>query len=1162
MTRVPSEQNVRKTRPLMKYHIHILRNALACFALVSCVSYAQQEPIIGVDITNIVVDSGTPAIAKVKITSGGSGYTATPTVTVVGGGGDGANLEAIVDSGVVVGLNILTGGAGYTSYPAIVISAPGKPAVASAVVSVSGLVDSITVAQGGGFYSSPPKVTIQGDGSGARATAILTNGTVTSIAVDAKGSGYTSATVIVDPPVSAAATAIVESLGDVFPDPIQNESFGEVRRKMFISARAYGTFGTYNYSFFVNGVLLGVATAGWKEDASISWAPPQPGSYQIKVTATDGLHTATSLSVRYFATGTAVIGPVDNMLVPVGSSVVLQATAMTQPSAPNAFAQRMDFYVDGALVGSDSTYPYSFIYTPSAAPASHVIEARAFDNNGNQISPNGFAQRMLQMVTPIGSPPVVRFVNPPDGGNVPAGTPVTLSVDAIAPDGFIRNVDFYVNGVLFSSAQKFPFTASWTADVPGKYQFVAIASDDKSNAVSSMPITLNAVGSYPTASILSPERGGLSVVQGSILPVRVAAAGPDGGLVSLKTIEFLVDGVVNDSLPKQPNASALNQEPAVLTPPFVFNWKSNVVLGTHKLSVRVTGVGNLAVTTAELAVNVVVNQPPRVTISSPGAQSSVIMNSRTTLVADPTDVDGTIDTVEFFVNGASIGSSTKSPFQISWTPSASGEVELTAKATDNGGATAFSPVVTVNVDPPASTGSNQTTVAYSAYRGDYGSVSENGRFAFAVSRNNKGTFIGYSVSPSGRTYIWTDIPLNPDGTFSIRDADNQIALNGQASATGVSGTMNGKTFIGPVTPSGGAFTPLMVSGSLTGVANSRAVAIVGGDGSVTVYTANGTSREVGTGMLGATGTFGFTAATGGRFAGTVANSASIVSGTASGSVSGSFLLRLQASRLSNISTRTLAGSGDRTLVAGFVVAGSGTKPLLIRAVGPTLANFGVTNALADPDVSVLSRTATLVASNADWGNSASLAALATQVGAFPLTPGSRDAAVQFSASTGAYTAVVGGGTAAPGAALVEIYDTETSSSFTSRISNISTRGQIAAGDTLIAGFVVAGDVRKKVLIRAVGPTLASFGLTGVLADPKIDVFADGTLIAGNNDWTERAVASQVTAVSSAVGAFPLAANGKDAATVLQLPPGSYTVQVSGVGTSAGTVLVEIYDADP
>src|SRR5262249_17453469 len=156
---------------------------------------------------------------------------------------------------------------------------------------------------------------------------------------------------------------------------------------------------------------------------------------------------------------------------------------------------------------------------------------------------------------PIGIPPLVRIVNPTNNSNSSAGTPVNIVADAVASDGFIRNVDFYINGVLISSTQKFPFSASWTPAVPGQYQIMAIGFDDKSNAVASAPVALTVTGAFPTASIVSPESNGYTVPQGTVVPVTVKAAGPDGGIASLKLIEFLVDGLVSDSLPKvDPNA--------------------------------------------------------------------------------------------------------------------------------------------------------------------------------------------------------------------------------------------------------------------------------------------------------------------------------------------------------------------------------------------------------------------------------------------------------------------------------------------------------------------------------------------------------------------------------------------------------------------------------
>lgn len=1128
---------------------------------------AQQEPIIAVDITRIRVETGSGSLVAADIVTSGSGYTAEPAVTITGGGGSGATARVTVAGGIVTGLAITNGGNGYTSLPTITIAPPGATATATipAPTTAPGpLVGPITITNGGSAYTTAPTVVISGGGgTGAAATATISNGAVTAVTLTSGGAGYTSAPTITLSAPGATATAVARALGSGFAGSTLNESFGPVRTRMFVTAVPIGInpSGGYTLEYFVNGTSLGVITPNPREseEATLGWTPPQPGAYVLTVKATAGAHVATSSPVRYFATGTALVAPTDTGLLPIGSSVVLQATATPAPNAPNAFVSKMEFYVDGALVGTDGTYPYSMIYTPLATPARHTIEARGYDNNNNLISPVGFATRTLTMVTPIGTPPTVRILNPNDGATVASGSPVALISDAVSPSGFIRNVDFYVNGVFLSNDQSFPFTASWTPSVPGRYQFVTIAFDDKSNAVASAPVAINVTGGFPTIAIATPATG-ITVIQGTTVPITVQARGADGGIASLRNIQLLVDGQVNDSLPKNP----MNVDPPPpLTEPFIFNWQSNVAIGAHRLSARVTDTNSISITSSDIVVNVVPNQPPTVSISEPAAGASFAPNTPVRIRAAAADPDGTVANVEFFVNGAALGAPVRTPpFEVTWTPTTAGPYTLTAKVIDNAGAIVNSTTVSVTVDAPAQAVEGPST-SNVVYRGDYGSPTESGRFALGISRNGRGTFVAFSTNPAGRNYLWSDIAIGTDGTFVVRDGSNNVVLRGQTSATGVSGTFGDRTFIGPLTIGSATFTPLILSGSATDNPNTSFLAIVGGDGSITVYSASGNNREVGADFISAGGSFTINTPTGGRFTGTVTPSAGLVAGSVAGSVTGSFLLRQQPGRLANISTRSLAGTGDRTLLAGFVIRGAGAKPLLIRAVGPTLANFGVLNPLADPSLTILSGSGAAVpnGANDDWAGSAALATAAAQVGAFALNPNSRDAALQISLAPGMYTAVVGGA-ATPGNTLVEIYDAETGNAGAARIANISTRGQLTAGDALIAGFVITGDQRKRLLIRAVGPTLGAFGITGALADPRIEVFAGTTSIASNNDWTDSTAVGPVTETSPAVGAFPLAASSKDAALVVQLNPGAYSARVTGVGNTTGIVLVEIYDADP
>lgn len=280
---------------------------------------------------------------------------------------------------------------------------------------------------------------------------------------------------------------------------------------------------------------------------------------------------------------------------------------------------------------------------------------------------------------------------------------------------------------------------------------------------------------------------------------------------------------------------------------------------------------------------------------------------------------------------------------------------------------------------------------------------------------------------------------------------------------------------------------------------------------------------------------------------------------------------IYTSRLGNISTRGLAAAGANAMIAGTVVEGSTPKQFLVRGIGPGLSRFGVGNVISDPVLSVYDSTGRLVQQNVGWSsnlNANAIASAARAVGAFDLTPAAKDSALLLTLNPGAYTFQVTNAAGASGNALVEAYDLDTISSTTTRAINISTRGQVGTGDSiLIAGLVVQGQSSRTLLIRGIGPALGAFGLTGTLADPVVKVFtAEGVLLASNDNWSEttlannRAIdASEVQTASAAVGAFPLAAGSKDAALLITLIPGNYTIQVSGANNTTGVALVEAYD---
>lgn len=130
---------------------------------------------------------------------------------------------------------------------------------------------------------------------------------------------------------------------------------------------------------------------------------------------------------------------------------------------------------------------------------------------------------------------------------------------------------------------------------------------------------------------------------------------------------------------------------------------------------------------------------------------------------------------------------------------------------------------------------------------------------------------------------------------------------------------------------------------------------------------------------------------------------------------------------------------------------------------------------------------------------------------------------------------------------------------TGQLANLSTRAFVGSGDgVLIPGLVISGTTPRRVLVRAVGPGLAAFGVAGTLADPVLTVFRGSAAIASNDNWQEQAVSAAVATAAVESGAFALTAGSKDSALVLTLEPGAYTCRVAGAGTSTGIALVEVY----
>jgi Domain of unknown function (DUF5122) beta-propeller len=256
-----------------------------------------------------------------------------------------------------------------------------------------------------------------------------------------------------------------------------------------------------------------------------------------------------------------------------------------------------------------------------------------------------------------------------------------------------------------------------------------------------------------------------------------------------------------------------------------------------------------------------------------------------------------------------------------------------------------------------------------------------------------------------------------------------------------------------------------------------------------------------------------------------------------------------AASFQNLSARAHVFTGERILIAGFIIEGSENKTILLRGLGPSLASFGVPAPLADPTLSLFDHTGALIAANDNW--KATQQAQIQATGLAP--PNDLEAAILVALPPGGYTAFLQGKAMSPGIGLAEVYDVDPSAN--AQPTNLSARAFVGTGnDVLIGGTIIRGNGTSllRVLVRALGPSLASAGVMTPLANPTLSLRdANGNVIASNDNWKD----SQQAAIAATGKAPP---NDSESAILGLLAPGNYTAIVAGKNGTTGVALVEFY----
>jgi hypothetical protein len=1203
---------------------------LAVLTSVLAASFAvAQQPVAAVDILSVEVFTG--QVLDVEITSGGSGYTSPPAVTFSGGGGAGATGVATVDVGVS-GITIVDGGSGYTVAPNVVISGGGGVGAAAVATITGGVVTSITVTNSGTGYTGVPTVSIAAPGGGGGVTATATaaiSGVVTGVTVTSTGSGYKNFPAITfSGGGGAGATAKAVMSLEEFGSPIRNEAYGPYGSTIIVSALAIGTFPAngYVYEMFVDGTSIGVLTPNPENGSPgrMAWTPPHPGAYYITVKATGTTPTVTSLPIRYFATGTEIINPLNNTLVPNGSSLVVQAVATGRPrdgaNQTDAFVQRVEFYADGNWFATDFKYPYSAIYTPPSLPLTQVITARAFDSDGLEILPTQAtdAMRFINMVTPIGTPPSVQITSPLPNSDIPVptgGSPdISIAVSAGSSGAAISKVELYIDGVLFSTSTSFPFTFNWRPTIVNEYQLVALAYDDKGNVVASnggIPVTVRIVGdgggggtpigSPPVVAVTAPATG-TQVAINHTATLAAAATDSDGIITS---VQFLVNGV---------------DLATTSTYPYSANW-TPASLGTYTITARATDNSGNVTTSSAVTVSVVDPSPsaPTVQVTSPTSGATLTAGIPVTIQAAAAD-DVAVASVQFFVNGVSVGTDTLQPYTQTWTPNSGGSYTLVARATDNVGNQTTSAPVTVTVG-----GGAAPTVSITSPAADVTISAGNTVNLAANAADSDGTvssvrFLANGIPVASATtapYFGTWKPTAAGSYSLVAEATDDAGNITTSSPRIITVTSNSGPSVAITSPRAGAGVPVGSSTSVTASASDPDGTIT----SVTFYANNVSIGTDNTPPYGASwtptaeGTYSLTAVAVDNSGNVVTSPAILVLAGTSGSgsvdtvASGIYVGGLESGNFTAINVGNTSatfigyvpaaglGAAKTFYFSDVPVIGSGSFELTNSAGAVILSgqfnNSGVSGTFSDG-----ATTYTFTGPTA-FGQSGTSVRAGYYNGSITGRLGSMltgivgvDGQITLYAKDGTFIDSGAGSIGANGAFSVAtkagnkfagkadpatgfLTGTLTkagggSETFTGALVSggtfsdgalfgLSTRAWVGTGlDILISGLAVDGSVPKRLLIRGIGPSL---GMADTLPNPVLKLFKGQTVIASNNNWEtpegDGASKAEVAAAIQQAGLGGLGAN--DAAIVHTLNPGVYTTQLSDAAGNTGNGLLEIYD---
>lgn len=923
-----------------------------------------------------------------------------------------------------------------------------------------------------------------------------------------------------------------DSTGNIYVADTRNHT---LRRTGFSAAPAIVAQPSRTVASPGSSVRFSVEVSGAPAPTFFTWFRQPAGTTGFSALVADSTYNGVGTSTLTVSGVTAAMSGDEFRVVVsnlVGNPVTSSSAGLTVGTVP--------VFTSEASASFRATVAGTFSVAATASPAatfsatglpswasldavSGVLSGTAPDTTGSPFTitltaSNGIAtnQTFTLTVLPAVLPPTIATA--PAAITVNQGQNATLSVTATGTEPF--TYQWRRNGVAIEGATAASLTLSAVQSAAAGSYTVTITNSAGSVTSTAAALSVN------TAPVIVQQPRSVAVLAGSTATLSVNATGSSSFSYQWRKYGAAVPGATNATLVLAGSAADAG------------NYDIQV---SNSLGTTTSAVAQVSVAAAASA--------PVITLQP--AARSVIAGGAVSMEASAIGVP--VPSYQWRKNGAAVSGATNAT------------LSLTAAQVADAGAY---DVVISNSAGSVTSSTAALRVAARSYAGVYFGTfaSGQGSLALLVREDNSGSMLGL-VSGSSIPVIGQSFTVNDSGAFSFAQSSGvSLVVAGTIAADGsVTGTTGGTVSVSfSASRASAGATQILAGLYKAGSAASGASAhiIVGPDGRAFALVTAGTSAD---GASGSVTTSGAVSVTTSRNVVTAAINASTglltgsVAGVINATLAGGGESALGLQRLVNISTRARVGSGDGVAIAGFVIAGEESKPVLIRAVGPTLgaAPFNVPGVLAAPRLELFRGAASLAVNSGIAADRAAIDAAGRQAGAFALGSAGTDAAILTTLAPGNYTAQVSGVSGTAGIALIEVYDLSTAAAG-QKMLNIATRASAGSGDnTLIAGFVVPAGAGKRVLVRAVGPGLAPFGVTGVLAQPVLQLQSGATIVAQNTNWTTSADRDAITAGSSQAGAFGLSAG--DSALIATLAPGNYTVLVTGTGGTSGIALVEVYE---